>query len=191
MYKNTFFNEAYGATASVSLSQAVCLDFIRKNSKWHQLRQYFWQYCRLWKCFLLIEMLGSHHPEQVLKIWNILIGGVSLPLNLNHKCCKLLHSSCGSRRSAEFSCWSKKKKKKKRAGLKIKVWVKHYFTNFCCDSMKFYLWVKSFLCILGTCCIVMNSVYCILYPFLISYFHEMKRFSKNEKIKSVSKTLKF
>ena len=126
MYKNTFFNEAYGATASVSLSQAVCLDFIRKNSKWHQLRQYFWQYCRLWKCFLLIEMLGSHHPEQVLKIWNILIGGVSLPLNLNHKCCKLLHSSCGSRRFAEFSCWSKtkKKKKKKRAGLKIKVWVK-------------------------------------------------------------------
>ena len=88
--------------------------FYKKELKMTSLEAIFWQYSRLWKCFLLIEMLGSHHPEQVLKIWNILIGGVSLPLNLNHKCCKLLHSSCGSRRSAEFSCWSKKKKKKKK-----------------------------------------------------------------------------
>ena len=63
-------------------------------------------------------MLGSHHPEQVLKIWNILIGGVSLPLNLNHKCCKLLHSSWGRVGPQNFHS-DQKKKKKKRAGVKI------------------------------------------------------------------------
>ena len=53
-----------------SFSQAVSLDIIIKTSKWHQLRQYFWLYCQLWKCF------GSHHPEQVLKMLNIFKGDI-------------------------------------------------------------------------------------------------------------------
>ena len=39
IFKNRFFIEALGATASESICQAVCLDIITKTSKSHQLRQ--------------------------------------------------------------------------------------------------------------------------------------------------------
>ena len=51
IFKNNFFIKGLGATASESSSQVIII----KTSKWHQLRQYFWQYCQLSKCFCLMR----------------------------------------------------------------------------------------------------------------------------------------
>ena len=46
--------------------------------------------------------------------------------------------------------------KKKMAEVEILVWMKHDFMNFRYNTMMFYLRFLYFLCILCTCCIVMN-----------------------------------
>ena len=57
IFKNTFFIEALGATASECSNQAVCLEIIIKISKWHQLRQYF-QGKYLWWGSAVVKLLS-------------------------------------------------------------------------------------------------------------------------------------
>ena len=74
---------------------------------------------------------------------------------------------------------------------RILVWVKRDFTDFCYNSMIFYLWLYSLLYFLCTCCIVMNFPLNLLYFILIQIplFPWEDIISKNQKIQSISKLL--
>ena len=77
--------------------------------------------------------------------------------------------------------------KKKMAEVEILVWMKHDFMNFRYNTMMFYLRFLYFLCILCTCCIVMNFHF-RKFKFMFYYFHKKTLFPE---IKSLNQYLKF